>query len=229
MVRSVEQLDGVAGADLSLGLDRQVGAGTSRFGESVHEPSVTHAKSELEARNPWFGHAQQRAADPPALTDDTVRQVDTGDREVVAERARFGGDAEHGSPPCIGSHESLVGLDPVVGEVAIRLGRTRSGPPVVADRPLEQLRLALAVTALDATHLDSTRIRSCANRRCILLYYDTTKSGSPTVVRHEDLREPGQGERALPPKQGRTPADERSCGTPEYVNTFTWLHGVHNR
>jgi predicted RNA-binding Zn ribbon-like protein len=65
-----------------------------------------------------------------------------------------------------------------VGEVPVRLGHTTSGPPVVADRPLEQLRLALAVSALDATRLDRSRVHRCAHARCILLYFDTTKNRS---------------------------------------------------
>jgi predicted RNA-binding Zn ribbon-like protein len=74
--------------------------------------------------------------------------------------------------------ESSVHLDSVVGEVPVRLGQTTSGLPVVADRPLEQLRLALAVTSIDATRLDRSRVRRCANGRCILLYHDTTKNRS---------------------------------------------------
>jgi predicted RNA-binding Zn ribbon-like protein len=73
-------------------------------------------------------------------------------------------------------------LDAAVGDVRVRLGyrpiQSANDAPVIAERPLERLRLALAVAALDATRLDRSRIRRCAHRRCILLYYDTTKNRS---------------------------------------------------
>jgi predicted RNA-binding Zn ribbon-like protein len=73
-------------------------------------------------------------------------------------------------------------LDAIVGDVPVRLGyppdKPTGGVPVIADRPVEQLRLALALAALDATRLDRSRIRTCADRRCVLLYYDTTKNRS---------------------------------------------------
>jgi predicted RNA-binding Zn ribbon-like protein len=83
-----------------------------------------------------------------------------------------------------GDDDPSVGrrLDAVVGDVPVRLGyrpsQSANDARVIAERPLERLRLALAVAALDATRLDRSRIRSCANRRCILLYYDTTKNRS---------------------------------------------------
>ena len=73
-------------------------------------------------------------------------------------------------------------LDAVVGDVPVQLGyrlsQSADDPPIVTARPIEQLRLALAMTALDATRLDRARLHRCANRRCILLYYDTTKNRS---------------------------------------------------
>ena len=73
-------------------------------------------------------------------------------------------------------------LDAAVADVAIRLSyRPTQAPealPVIATRPLEQLRLSLATAALDAAQLDRTRIRRCASATCVLLYYDTSKNRS---------------------------------------------------
>jgi hypothetical protein len=99
VVGSVQKFDRVAVADVPLGVDRQVGAGPGGLGEAFDETGVTHPYTEFEARDPGFGDAQQGAADPPALTDDAVREVDSGDGEVVAEGARLDRDAKHCSPP----------------------------------------------------------------------------------------------------------------------------------
>jgi predicted RNA-binding Zn ribbon-like protein len=73
-------------------------------------------------------------------------------------------------------------LDDVVRAVSVRLSyrprRHRDELPLDASGPLERLRLALATTALSAASLDRSRIRRCGNRRCVLLYYDTTKNRS---------------------------------------------------
>ena len=73
-------------------------------------------------------------------------------------------------------------LDDVVGAVSVRLSyrprRHRDELPLDASAPLDRLRLALAATALSAASLDRSRIRRCGNRRCVLLYFDTTKNRS---------------------------------------------------
>lgn len=111
-------------------------------------------------------------------------------------------------------------LDAVVGDVAVRLGyrpsQSASDTPVVAERPLERLRLALAVAALDATRLDRSRIRSCARRRCILLYYDTTKNRSrrwcDMAVCGNRAKASSHYRRARPP--GSAPAARKESMTP---------------
>jgi predicted RNA-binding Zn ribbon-like protein len=40
------------------------------------------------------------------------------------------------------------------------------------------IRLALAQLAIDACALSPERVRHCANPRCVLIFYDTTKSGT---------------------------------------------------
>jgi predicted RNA-binding Zn ribbon-like protein len=73
-------------------------------------------------------------------------------------------------------------LDTTVATVAVRLsyqpGQQRDCGPLDPSKPLEQLRLALATVALDATRLDRSRVRRCGSPSCLLLYYDTTKNGS---------------------------------------------------
>jgi predicted RNA-binding Zn ribbon-like protein len=74
------------------------------------------------------------------------------------------------------------GLDSAVADVPVRL-RYRSGEklellPLDASRPLEQLRMGLATAALGAARLDRSRVRRCGSRRCVLLFYDTTKNRS---------------------------------------------------
>lgn len=73
-------------------------------------------------------------------------------------------------------------LDAVVAEVAITLryapGQTHAVAAATATGPDESLRLALALVALDAAALDRSRVRRCADRRCVLVYLDTTKNRS---------------------------------------------------
>jgi predicted RNA-binding Zn ribbon-like protein len=82
-----------------------------------------------------------------------------------------------------GDDETAAGaLDGAVAAVSVRLSyrptRDQLGLPLDAPGPLEQLRLALASTALDATSLERSRVRFCGDPRCVLLYYDTTKNRS---------------------------------------------------
>ena len=73
-------------------------------------------------------------------------------------------------------------LDDEVAAVSVRLSyrpaRHQHELPLDAPGPLERLRLALAITALDATSLDRSRVRRCSSPFCVLLYYDTTKNRS---------------------------------------------------
>lgn len=82
-----------------------------------------------------------------------------------------------------GDDETVAGaLDDAVAAVSVRLSyrprRDRNELPLDAPGPLEQLRLVLASTALDATTLERSRVRGCGSPRCVLLYYDTTKNRS---------------------------------------------------
>ena len=74
--------------------------------------------------------------------------------------------------PRVGNHP---GLDLVNTE---KPGPYQPHRHLDAAGPLEQLRLALAAAALRATELDRSRVRRCANPRCGLLFYDTTKNNS---------------------------------------------------
>ncbi len=78
--------------------------------------------------------------------------------------------------------DAASALDAAVASVAVRLSvrprQQRDVVPLDPTEPLEQLRLALATAALDATRLDRSRVRSCGSPNCVLLYYDTTKNRS---------------------------------------------------
>jgi predicted RNA-binding Zn ribbon-like protein len=50
--------------------------------------------------------------------------------------------------------------------------------PVTAARPIDRLRLALALAVVDTLRLDRSRIRRCEGERCVLLYYDTSRNRS---------------------------------------------------
>ena len=50
--------------------------------------------------------------------------------------------------------------------------------PVAAARPLDRLRLALALAVVDTLRLERRRIRRCEGERCVLLYYDTSRNRS---------------------------------------------------
>ena len=73
-------------------------------------------------------------------------------------------------------------LNDEVAAVSVRLSyrpaRHQHQLPLEAPGPLEQLRLALASTALDATSLERSRVRRCDSPFCVLLYYDGTKNHS---------------------------------------------------
>ena len=73
-------------------------------------------------------------------------------------------------------------LDDEVAAISVRLSyrtaRHQHELPLDAQGSLERLRLALAITALDATSLDRSRVRRCSSPLCMLLYYDTTKNRS---------------------------------------------------
>lgn len=77
---------------------------------------------------------------------------------------------------------AAAALDNDVAAVSVRLSyrpaRHQHQLPLEAPGPLEQLRLALASTALDATSLERSRVRRCDGPRCVLLYYDATKNHS---------------------------------------------------
>jgi hypothetical protein len=84
---------------------------------------------------------------------------------------------ESGETP---SSTAARALDAAVAGVAVRLHYQpgRHSLPLAASGPLEQLRLALALAALQATVLDRSRVRRCASPRCALLFHDTTKNRS---------------------------------------------------
>jgi predicted RNA-binding Zn ribbon-like protein len=55
---------------------------------------------------------------------------------------------------------------------------TPGAVPVTATRPIDRLRLALALAVVDTLRLDQSRIRRCEGERCVLLYYDTSRNRS---------------------------------------------------
>ena len=72
-------------------------------------------------------------------------------------------------------------VDALVGAVPVRLAH----PDIATDPPLasrgdvfDELRLALGRAVLDALRLDRTYVRRCGGDRCILLFYDTSRTRS---------------------------------------------------
>src|SRR5215203_4315791 len=66
---AAHDLDPVAGPQLALLHDAQVGPGPPRPGELPHEPLRPHPETELEAGKPWLRDLDQRGPGPPALAD----------------------------------------------------------------------------------------------------------------------------------------------------------------
>src|SRR3954451_7553415 len=83
VARAGEQMDRVAGPNVTRSLDRQVCAGPPRFGEAAYEGSIAHPDAELEARYAWLGDASGDASDLPPLADDCRAKVDPGEAEVL--------------------------------------------------------------------------------------------------------------------------------------------------
>jgi predicted RNA-binding Zn ribbon-like protein len=75
---------------------------------------------------------------------------------------------------------------PALDELNTILGELSCAPAVDmhgevhlrSDHPQTQLCLDLAGLAIDASGLPAGRVHRCANPRCVLLFYDTTKSGT---------------------------------------------------
>src|SRR4051794_1034423 len=80
-------LDAVAGAELALLEDLEVGAGARGLAEASDEGGILHPQPELEARQPGLDDLQQRRPDAPALAEQRARDVEPLDGEVLAERA----------------------------------------------------------------------------------------------------------------------------------------------
>jgi predicted RNA-binding Zn ribbon-like protein len=78
--------------------------------------------------------------------------------------------------------EAAAHLDAAVAEVPVQLryhpDQARGAIPLHAAIPLDRLRLAICTAALDAAHLDRSRVRRCASRRCVLLFYDASRNRS---------------------------------------------------
>jgi predicted RNA-binding Zn ribbon-like protein len=128
-----------------------------------------------EALKRWLHEAD--LVPPSAL-----RQIraDDGDKLLAwARRLRAAGRAV--LDPTAKRTAAAHVVDDVVAEVPVRLAyRQTSGdlPPLDAATPVDRVRLALALTVLDATRLDPQRVRRCSRSGCVLLFYDTSKNGS---------------------------------------------------
>ena len=69
-------LDRIAGAEVALLDDLQVGARARGQGEALEEGRVAHLQAELEAGQPRLDDLEQRGADPPALAEDGAGDID---------------------------------------------------------------------------------------------------------------------------------------------------------
>src|SRR6266496_403144 len=77
----------IAGADVTLGDDSQVGAGAHRLGEPAHKLVVVHSHAKPPARDPRLGNFEEGRPDLPTLADERTVHVDPVRREVLAELA----------------------------------------------------------------------------------------------------------------------------------------------
>jgi predicted RNA-binding Zn ribbon-like protein len=115
------------------------------------------------------------------LVQPTVaRQVRGGQRDELLAWARRLRDAGRATlDPAATRTATDLSLDAIVAEVPVRLAVTKGDvPPVAAAEPLDRIRLALALSVLDATRLDPGRVRRCGRPGCVLLFYDTSKNGT---------------------------------------------------
>src|SRR6185436_69200 len=103
----------VAGADLALLDDAEVGARLARGREVDGERCVLHARAELPARNARLGDLEDGAADLPELADHGARDVHSRHRQVLAEVAVLELAAELPLPP--GGVFARVRIDRLVG------------------------------------------------------------------------------------------------------------------
>src|SRR5581483_6810998 len=85
---SVDDLDGVTGANLTRFYDPQVRPAPARRRKALQEPWLAHPDPELETREPRLGHLEQRRPYPPALADLGGAEVDPNHGEVLTERTR---------------------------------------------------------------------------------------------------------------------------------------------
>jgi predicted RNA-binding Zn ribbon-like protein len=100
---------------------------------------------------------------------DWARRLRSGARQVLdSEADAHGAGAEM--------------LADAVADVPVRLvyrpDAAADLPPLASRDAIDTLRLALALSVLDATALDRSRVRRCGNERCVLLFYDTSKNRS---------------------------------------------------
>jgi hypothetical protein len=93
-------MDRVAGTDVALAHDAEVGAHASLVLKALRESEVVHANAELEAGKSRLCDLEDRRADLPVLADDRLPEVDAFDGEILAELAR----RRHHAvvvPPCV--------------------------------------------------------------------------------------------------------------------------------
>jgi predicted RNA-binding Zn ribbon-like protein len=111
-----------------------------------------------------------------------IEEGDRGGRAALAWAKRLRAGLRGVVDPVAGRHGAAAELDAAMAAVPVRLGYTegRAGRlrPAAETGPLDELRLALAVAALDTTALERDRIRRCEGPTCVLLYYDATKNRS---------------------------------------------------
>jgi predicted RNA-binding Zn ribbon-like protein len=78
--------------------------------------------------------------------------------------------------------DGAAALAGVLAQVPVRLtvpaDDAPGAAPVTAERPIDRLRLALALAIVDTLRRDRNRIRRCEGERCVLLYYDTSRNRS---------------------------------------------------
>jgi hypothetical protein len=142
---AAQHVDLVAGADVALVYDAQVGARSARRGEALEKARIAHPQTELEARQTRLRDLQHGAPHGPPLADHRVRDGKPAHRQVLAE----GAGAQRGCELCLPPLGVLgrVGVDGLVGPavhgpiglvVTAQVHAAQRDPPV--DRALPDRR-----------------------------------------------------------------------------------------
>jgi hypothetical protein len=122
MIGPVDDVNLIAGADITFDDYSQVSTGSQRLSEAAREQLIVHPNSKPPARDPWLRDLKNGRADLPALADERIINLNPFRREIFAKLTMGRQPADLLSPPpCV---FDSVGIDSLFGPAmcpAIRL------------------------------------------------------------------------------------------------------------